>query len=242
MSTTSGRVALVTGAGQGLGRATAEALHASGHHIIAVDRDLEKATATANALGGEAIACDVSDRTAVAALAASIPDGVDVLVNNAGIWRYGPLLTSDPADIEDVLRVNLMGTLWCSLAFAPAMAKRGGGAMVNLSSAAAAQRAQGVSIYPVSKAAIEALTQQLAVELAPQGIRVNAVAPGMILTEGTSNAHKGGDRGKMVPLGYVGAPTDIAAAIHWLCSAEARYVTGQILHVDGGITCGRAPT
>lgn len=236
------RVALITGAGQGLGRATAQALHASGHHIIAVDRDETRAKATAHLLDGEARACDVSDRHAVAELAASIPDGVDVLVNNAGIWRYGPLLASDPADIEDVLQVNLMGTLWCSLAFAPGMAQRGGGAIVNLSSAAASQRAQGVSIYPVSKAAIEAFTQQLAVELAPQGIRVNAVAPGMILTEGTSNAHAGLDRGKLVPLGYVGAPTDIAQAIDWLCSQQSRYVTGQILHVDGGITSGRGPS
>ena len=237
-------VALVTGAGQGLGRATAQRLHADGHEIVAVDLDGVKARATAEAVGGEWRVCDVGDRSAVAALAASLPDGIDILINNAGIWRFGPLTTADPVDIDSVLRTNLAGTLHCALAFAPLMAARGGGSIVNLTSAAAPMRAQGVGIYPVSKAAVEALTQQLAVELGPQHIRVNAVGPGMIVTEGTAPSYADpavlAARTAMVPLREIGIPTDIADAIAFLVSPAARYISGQILYVDGGVTAGRS--
>ena len=237
-------VALITGAGQGLGRATAERLHADGHDIVAVDLDGAKARATADALGGQWRVCDVGDREAVAQLVASLPDGIDILINNAGIWRFGPLSTADPTDIDTVLRTNLGGTINCTLAFAPSIAARGGGSVVNLTSAAAPMRAQGVGIYPVSKAAVEALTQQLAVELGPKGIRVNAVGPGMIVTEGTAPSYADPAireaRTAMVPIRAIGGPSDIADAIAFLVSGAARYISGQILYVDGGVTAGRS--
>ena len=176
------------------------------------------------------------------ALRESLSDGVDVLVNNAGIWRFHKLVGSNPDDIDAVLRVNLHGTLNCTLAFAEAMATRGGGSVVNFSSAAANMRAQGVGIYPVSKAAVEALTQQLAVELGPSGVRVNAVGPGVIVTEGTRvnyEGEKGAQRARMVPMRRVGEPADIADVVAFLASDDSRYVSGQIIYVDGAITAGR---
>ena len=237
------KVALVTGAGQGLGRAVCERLAADGFSVIAVDIDAVSAAETAAMVGGQSRTCDVGDRDSVRALRDSVPEGVDVLINNAGIWRFHKLVGSAANDIDDVLRVNLIGTINCSLAFAEGMGARGGGSIVNFSSAAANMRAQGVGIYPVSKAAVEALTQQLAVELGPAGIRVNAVGPGMIVTDGTRmnyEGERGAQRAKMVPLRRVGEPSDIADVVAFLASPESRYVSGQIIYVDGGIVAGRS--
>jgi 3-oxoacyl-[acyl-carrier protein] reductase len=237
------RLAVITGAGRGLGRATAERLRADGCSIIAADIDAASAKATAEALGGQWRQCDVGRAESVAELAASLPDGVDILINNAGIWRYSGLLDAPPGDIDQVLNINFHGTLRCSLALAPGMIARGGGAIVNLSSAAAPMHAQGVGIYPVSKAAVESLTLQLALELGRHQIRVNAVGPGMILTEGTSKSYKGdpSGRARMVALGHLGEPRDIADVIGFLVSDAARYVTGQVIYVDGGVTAGSPP-
>ena len=143
----------------------------------------------------------------------------------------------------DVVNVNLLGTLWCVQAFAPGMAGRGGGAIVNLSSGAARMHSPGTGIYPATKNAIEALTVQLAVELGPLRIRVNAVAPGSILTEATAKILGPGeraDRERTIPAGRLGRPEDISEAVGYLTSGAARYVTGQVLYVDGGLTSGRA--
>ena len=233
-------VAVVTGAGRGLGRETARVLAARGHSIVAVDIDEDSAASAAAEAGGKGFGCDVSDREAVRDLADRVGP-VDVLVNNAGIWRFGPLLELSQADVVDVVNVNLLGTLWCVQAFAPAMAGRGG-SVINLSSGAARLHSSGTGIYPATKNAIEALTIQLAVELGPSGIRVNAVAPGSILTEATaailSNADRA-ERERTIPGGRMGRPRDVAEAIAYLASDAADYVTGQILYVDGGMTSGR---
>lgn len=237
----SDRIALVTGAGQGIGRAVCERLSADGFGIVAVDIDADAAARTAAALGGSSRQCDVGDVASVAALAGSLPDGVDVLINNAGIYRYHTLLGGTREQIDVVMHVNLIGTLNCCLALAPGMAARGGGSIVNFSSAAAPMRAQGVGIYPVTKAAIEALSQQLAIELGPKQIRVNCVGPGSVVTEGTKQAYEGErfeQRSRGVPLGRVGAPGDIADVVGFLVSHDARYVNGQIIYVDGGSTAG----
>ena len=233
-------VAVVTGAGRGLGRETARVLAARGHSIVAVDIDEDSAVSAAAEAGGKGFGCDVSDREAVRDLADRVGP-VDVLVNNAGIWRFGPLLELSQADVVDVVNVNLLGTLWCVQAFAPAMAGRGG-SVINLSSGAARLHSSGTGIYPATKNAIEALTIQLAVELGPSGIRVNAVAPGSILTEATAKILSDADRAereRTIPGGRMGRPRDVAEAIAYLASDAADYVTGQILYVDGGLTSGR---
>lgn len=233
-------VAVVTGAGRGLGRETARVLAARGHSIVAVDIDEDGAVSAAAEAGGKGFGCDVSDREAVRDLAGRVGP-VDVLVNNAGIWRFGPLLELSQADVVDVVNVNLLGTLWCVQAFAPAMAGRGG-SVINLSSGAARMHSAGTGIYPTTKNAIEALTIQLAVELGPSGIRVNAVAPGSILTEATAKILSDADRAereRTIPGGRMGRPRDVAEAIAYLASGAADYVTGQILYVDGGMTSGR---
>jgi 3-oxoacyl-[acyl-carrier protein] reductase len=234
-------VALITGAGRGLGRAIAKRLAADGQVVVAVDIDLASAEETAAMVGGTAHRCDVGDGDAVRALADAVGP-VQILINNAGIWRFGPILEASESDLNDVLRVNLLGTVHCCQAFSPGMAGSGGGAIVNLSSAAAAMHASGVGIYPASKGAIELLTQQLAVELGPQSIRVNAVGPGLIVTEGTAANYEGdrqSQRARAVPLQRVGEPTDIANVVAFLASDQSAYVSGQVIYVDGGITAGR---
>lgn len=228
--------AVVTGAGRGLGRAIAERLAKDGLQVAAVDLDGESAAATAAAVGGSAYRCDVADRAAVRALAAELGP-VDVLVNNAGIWSYGPLIQARDEDLDRVLSVNLHGTLNCCRAFAPGMVSARQGVIINLSSLAAAMAAGGVEIYPVTKGAVEVLTRQLALELGPSGIRVNAIGPGSMVTEGTAPSYEGekkAQRAALVPLRRVGTPEDIANAVSFLVSDQASYISGQILYVDGG--------
>ena len=232
--------AVVTGAGQGLGRAISKRLAADGHDIVAVDLNPETAAATAEMLGGQWRQCDVSDSESVAALAASL-DQVDVLVNNAGIWIFAGMDAMTPEDVRRVLEVNVMGVFYCTQALAPLM--KPGSAIVNLSSSAAHSNSPGVGIYPQSKAAVESFTKQTALELARQGIRANAVGPGMIQTEGTQVNYEGElgrRRAKAVPLGRNGQPDDIADVVGFLASDDARYVTGQVIYVDGGLSAGRA--
>jgi 3-oxoacyl-[acyl-carrier protein] reductase len=234
-------VALVTGAGRGLGRATARRLAEDGHRLVCVDLDGDAAQSAADEVGGTAHRCDVSDKEAVEALAGAVGT-IDILINNAGIWRFGPLLSMSVEDTQAVLAVNLLGPLYCSQAFVPGMAEAGGGAIVNLSSAAAATRSPGIGIYPVTKGAIETLTKQMSLEWGPLGIRVNAVGPGLIVTEGTAHNYEGearARRAQSVPLRRIGDPPDIAAAVAFLASPAASYISGQVLYVDGAVTAGQ---
>ena len=234
--------AVITGAGRGLGKATAIRLAADGHHVVAVDLDGEAAKSTAATVGGEARQCDVSDWAAVDALAASV-DRCDVLVNNAGIWHYHSLLEATPENVASVVGVNVIGVLACSRAFAPKMIAAGGGVIVNVSSAAAWTNSPGTGVYPATKAAVISLTKQMALEWGEHGIRANSVGPGLVVTEGSAASHDDGkriERGKRVPLQRVGEPAEVADVVSFLCTDDARYVTGQTLFVDGGITAGRA--
>jgi 3-oxoacyl-[acyl-carrier protein] reductase len=234
-------VAMVTGAGGGIGRATAIALAEVGHDVIAVDVDASTAEETALAVQGKAYRCDVADREAVFALAEQTGP-IDILVNNAGISRPSPLLDARPSDVHDVINVNLLGTLWCVQAFARGMTGRGG-IIINLSSGAARLRMPFLGAYPASKSAIETLTIQLAVELGPISVRVNAVAPGTILTEGVANMLSEADRDvrrRTLPSGRLGTPEDVAATIAFLASPAAEFITGQVIYVDGGLTAGQS--
>jgi 3-oxoacyl-[acyl-carrier protein] reductase len=236
------RTAVITGAGRGLGKATARRLARDGYLVVALDLDGDAAVATAEEVSGVGHQCDVTDPESVRAVAQHI-ERCDALVNNAGIWRFHSLLELAPEDASAVLAVNVLGLTYVSQAFAPKMIDAGGGAIVNLSSGAAWTNSPGVGIYPASKAAVEALTKQMAIEWGPKGIRANAVGPGLIVTEGTARNYQGerrDERGRGVPLGRVGEPEDIADVIGFLCSDDARYVNGQVIYVDGGVTAGRA--
>lgn len=235
------RTALITGAGRGLGRAIARRLAADGFAIVVVDLDGESARESAAELDGRAFAADVTDASSVAEVRDAIPR-LDVLVNNAGIWRIGPFSDATVDDFRSVLEVNVLGTTLCTQTFAPLLAADGGGAVVNLSSAAAHTNSPGLGTYPASKAAVESLTRQHALELAPD-VRVNAIAPGLIVTEGTGANYEGeaaAQRAAGVPLKRVGDPTDIADVAGFLVSHDARYVSGQVIYVDGGVSAGRA--
>jgi len=240
--------AVVTGAGQGLGRAIYNRLNQDGWDIIAVDVNPDTVKRTADEVGGHAIVCDVSDRGAVMAMgeeAAAHGQQVGALVNNAGIWRYSGLLGITEQDAHDVLNTNLLGTLWCSQAIIPLMQQHGSGAIVNFSSVASLMSAAGVGIYPASKSAIETITRQTALEFAPDGIRANAVAPGMIVTESTAPNYEGEMReirAQMIPMRKVGDPAVIADVVSFLVSDDSRYVSGQLIAIDGAMSCGQAGT
>jgi 3-oxoacyl-[acyl-carrier protein] reductase len=234
----SGRdVAVVTGAAQGIGRAIAMRLARDGFEVVAVDRDAAAVEHMGQEIGGRAYVLDVSDPDAVAALAGRLGP-CRVLVNNAGIWRYALLSETTPQQAHDVLATNLLGPLLLMQALVPLMA--GGGSVVNISSVVAHSPPGGVGLYPPSKAALETLTRMAAAEFGPAGVRCNAVAPGLVPTEGTQ-AHFGDEsaragRGALLPLGRLGTPEDIAGVVSFLCSDDARYVTGQVIRVDGGYT------
>jgi 3-oxoacyl-[acyl-carrier protein] reductase len=235
------QTAIVTGAGRGLGKATAQRLARDGYLVVVLDIDAEAAAATAEEVGGVGHQCDVTDPESLADVAEHV-ERCDALVNNAGIWRFHPLLEVSPQDVGAVLAVNVVGIINACQAFVPKMIAAGGGSVVNLSSGAAWTNSPGIGVYPASKAAVESLTKQMAIEWGPLGVRANAVGPGLIVTEGTQANYQGErrvERAKGIPLARVGEPADIADVIAFLCSDDARYVSGQVIYVDGGVTAGR---
>ena len=233
---------VITGAGQGLGRADAVRLAADGFHVVCVDLAIDAARETAEMVGGTAFECDVTDRDAVMAVAAQVPE-CSALVNNAGIWKFHSILDMAPGDAQAVLDVNVLGIVWCTQAFVPKMKEGGGGSIVNMSSGAAWTHSPGLGLYPATKSAVESLTKTMALELGPDGIRANAIGPGLIVSDGTAANYAGekaAQRAKGVPMGRVGNPTDIADVVGFLCGDDSRYVSGQVIYVDGGVTAGAA--
>ena len=231
--------AVVTGAGQGIGRAIATRLVADGFDVLALDVNADQLAGVASGIGCRTAVVDVTDDAAVAALAGQAPD-CRVLVNNAAIQRYQDLLHTTHDEMRTVLDVNVIGPVLMAQALVPVMSANGGGVVVNLSSITSRAHAASTSLYPASKAAVNQLTQAMAVEFAPLGVRVNAVGPGTVLTEGTQGHY--GDEGAraaiagVLPVNRMGQPEDIANAVSFLCSEEASWITGQTLFVDGGYT------
>lgn len=223
------RRAVVTGAARGLGAAIADRLEVDGIDVVRLD---------VVAAPGVTV-CDVSSRRAVEATADAIGP-VDVLVNNAGIWRFGALEDVDPDDFEQVMSVNLGGTFHCTQVFGRSMLAAGAGAIVNMVSIAAAAANPSVGAYSASKSAVLALTRQTALEWGPRGVRANAVGPGLVPTPGTGGVYDDAEvrrvRAGAVPLRRLGADTDIAGVVSFLVSADAAYVNGQVLYVDGGLS------
>jgi 3-oxoacyl-[acyl-carrier protein] reductase len=234
---------LVTGSARGIGRATAERFLAEGHEVIIGDRDLAAVEATAAEIGAKAVQLDVTDEASVIACAAGITD-LDVLVNNAGMYLPGTLSTLTVEDYRTVMDVNLLGPILMIRHFADALAANGGGSVVNLASMSGYMPVPGTGVYSMAKAGVISFTELAALEYAPRGIRVNAVAPGRISTPMT--ADRQGDPAReartkaLIPLGRSGEAEDVADAVFYLATAAA-YVTGQVLRVDGGLTIATVP-
>jgi 2-hydroxycyclohexanecarboxyl-CoA dehydrogenase len=240
-----GRVAVVTGGASGIGAATARRLAAEGAEVWVADRNEAGAGEVAAEIGGSALAVDVSDDAAVREAFAGV-GAVDILINNAGIDRWGFFANTEPEYWQEVMAVNLLGVLSCTHAVLPGMHERGRGAIVNVASEAARAGSAGGAPYSASKAGVIGFTRALARESARYGVRVNAVAPGPIETPllmhaGDSVGEERAERMREVmtmttALRRLGTPDEVAAAIAFLASDDASYVTGQTLNVSGGLT------
>jgi 3-oxoacyl-[acyl-carrier protein] reductase len=239
----SGKVVIVTGAGSGIGRAIAERFGVEGAHVIVNDVNQQGAEVVAHAItasGGSAlaVAADVSSQAQVDSLfhqAVERFGTVDVLVNNASLTSTERHFLDADADWWNrIIAVNLGGAFLCALRAAHIMARAHGGVIINMSSGGATRAHRGNAAYDAAKGGIEALTRAMALDLAPYGIRVNGLVPGSIDTKGM-NAELKRARGEIIPLGRVGESDDLAGPAVFLASDDARYVTGAMIVVDGGL-------
>jgi len=237
-----GRVCIVTGGAQGIGEACVRRFAAEGAKPVIVDVDDARGQVLAQELGALYVRCDVGDKSQVDALVAqtlAAHGRIDVLVNNAGIFRAADFLEVTEADFDAVLRVNLKGSFLVGQAVARAMVVSGGGSIVNMSSVNGVLTIPNISSYNVSKGGVNQLTRVMALALADKNIRVNAVAPGTIATELAAKAVLTSDEAKnkimsRTPMKRLGEPSEIADVVAWLASDAASYVTGEIVTVDGG--------
>ena len=262
-----GQVALITGGGSGIGRGIADLLAALGAHVVLASRKLERVEAAAAEIigaGGKAsaIAVDVRDTERVRAMVAQVIDAharIDLLVNNAAGNFYAPSETLSENAWKSVIEIDLYGTFFCSQAVLPAMKAQGGGSIVNISMTLHYRGWPLMAHATAAKAGIDALTKTLSLEWATHGVRMNAVAPGPIPTEGVRKAftpppsadgvvdvfavEKAMDSyaRKMIPLGRWGAPADIANMVAFLASPGGAWITGAIMVVDGGEWLAKVP-
>ena len=235
------KTVLVTGGTSGIGRAAAQLFAAAGAKVIVTGRDHgrgDEVVREIEELGGHAqfIAADLRAAGAARRLAEAAGE-VDVLVNNAGVFPFAATHETTSEQIDDVLHINIAAPFELTAALAPAMAARGSGAVINVSTMAASFGLPGAAAYGASKAAVELLTKAWAAEYGPQGVRVNAVAPGPTRTPGTDGMGDGLDQlAATLPLGRPADADEIARTIVFLASDDAAYVNGAILAVDGGRT------
>ena len=248
MGTFQGRTALVTGGASGIGEATARRLAAGGARVVIADIDGDGAKDVAASIGGMAVHVDVADtawvREAVASAEAALGP-IDVLINNAGEGSFAFFVDTNEADWDDVLRVNLRGVMAATHAVLPGMIARRQGAIVNTASEAGRVGTVAGACYAAAKAGVIGFTKAIAREAAPFGVRCNAVAPGPIetplLNGSAARAGRFGERIKQgmidaTVLGRVGRPAEAAAAIVFLASEDASYITGETLAVSGGVS------
>jgi NAD(P)-dependent dehydrogenase (short-subunit alcohol dehydrogenase family) len=244
-TTPSPSTALVTGATSGIGRATATALAATGIHVAVPGRDKARGDQTAAAIraaGGPAdfVPADLRDAASATQLAAAAEAAlghVDILVNNAGTGAFGPTADTTETAFDELFALNVKAPYFLTAALAPGMAQRGAGVIVNVSTMVAEFGLDGMALYGSTKAALEPLTKARSAEFGPHGIRVNAVAPGPISTEGTQGIREAqAHLASLAPARRLGTAQEIAAAIAYLASPHAAYTHGAVLPVDGGRT------
>ncbi len=240
-----GKIAIVTGGAQGIGKAIVDLLAERGASVVVCDLNFEKAQETASLLTSQgrqamAVSTNVAVAAEVSAMAREVIarwGDIHILINNAGITRDTLLLRMKDDDWDAVLSVNLKGTYQCIKAVLPAMSKKRWGKIVNISSIVGAIGNPGQANYAASKAAVVGLTKTVAREYASRGINVNAVAPGFIETQMTASL-SGEVREhleKQIPLSRLGTPSDVAQTVAFLVSDQASYITGQVIHVNGGM-------
>ncbi|HWN81166.1 MAG TPA: 3-oxoacyl-[acyl-carrier-protein] reductase [Candidatus Udaeobacter sp.] len=240
-----GRVALVTGGSRSIGREIALDLARAGADLVVVGRDqpaLEETAAEIAALGRKVhpARCDIAVESQVEALAKSVEGvfpGVDILVNNAGVTEDGLLFRMKAADWERVLDTNLKGSFFCTRAFARGMTRRRWGRIICVSSVVGVMGNAGQANYAASKAGLIGFTKSVAKELASRGVTANCVAPGYVETAMTQVLSEGVKEQMLaaIPLGRFGQPSDVAPVVTFLASDQAAYITGQVVHVDGGM-------
>ena len=236
------RVALVTGSTRGIGRAIADTLGECGARVAVVGRDEARARDVAQELGRGAVgfACDVSDTAAVARLVADVEGEfgtLDILVNNAGITRDNIVMRIQDDDWNAVMDANLRGAFAAIRAASRGMMKRRWGRIINIASVVGLTGNKGQANYAASKAGLIGLTKSVAKELGSRNILVNAVAPGFIETEMTAAMTPEAQKALIgaIPLERLGSPSDVAAAVAFLASDQAAYITGQVIVIDGGM-------
>lgn len=243
MSELQGTSALVTGGNSGIGRAAAIALANLGAHVVISGRDEVRGNQVVRDIrsaGGRAdfLATDLRDEASARSLAArtrQLVGQVDVLVNNAGVFPFGPTDQTSEQDFDSVFGLNVKAPYFLVAEFAPEMAKRGHGAIINVTTMVAEFGVAGMGLYGASKAALVLLTKSWAAEYGPQGVRVNAVSPGPTRTEGTATMGDDLDQlAAMAPAGRPGSATEIAEAITFLATDRSSFVHGAVLPVDGG--------
>ena len=239
-----GKIAIVTGAGQGIGRGIATKLAAERATVVVTDINEDTAKETAATIGGVGIRTDVTSRESVEAMVEQVMrqfGRIDVLVNNAGWDKSGPFVDSDPADWDRIIAINLYGVLHTSKAVLPIMAAQGAGSVVNLASDAGRVGSSGEAVYSAAKGGVIAFTKATARDMARHQVNANCVCPGP--TDTALFASVGGDNPKLrealtkaIPFRRLAQPEDLANVVAFLASDEAAYVTGQTVSVSGGLT------